>query len=368
MKNILICLFLLGTVNAFATKARMKALNSSFHLADTQSEFTSPYHMFSVKDFVSFESGVSSPTGADDGAEGLVKFSIDEQSKILLAIGHKDEAIQTMRKFLNTVAGTNFKTQQNPIELIYAMKNESIWAVGLFYSNSKDKVATNNESSLGFRLGFANGDFKWKLNLGLVNKVENVTDGTLTAQPYTNIGLRYGFESHKFGLDFTGWEAKRSSLLGTEVDSHVYQNIKFQYVETLAKDGEDFFYGIAIEAATLKNKLNDKKLNRLALPVWIGFENQASEWLIVRASIKQSLLAQAKDENGYAAGSVDGAFGIAGSDYAAEPNNTEVSTGLGLKFKNLTIDGTLKAMTGKVQTQQIDSANFLALVGITYLL
>ena len=367
MKHILSIFLILTSTDAFASKARLKSLNNSFHITDTQSEFTSPYHMFGLKDFISFESGSTVATGADDGAEALAKFSLNETSKLLVALGHKDEAVQNQRKFINAVAGTTFHPQQNPVELIYAAKTESMtWGLGVFYSQFKDKLVSNKESSTGLRLGASHGDFKWKANLGLVNKVENVTDGVLTAQPYVNVALRYNVDVNKFALDYTTWEAKRSNVAGTEVDSHSYQNIKFQYVQTFAKDGEDFFYGIGIDSISLKNKLNDKKLSRLALPIWIGLENQSSDWLTLRASIKQVLFAQSKDENGYAAGSIDGAFGVADSEYGAEPNTTEVAMGAGLKFQQVVLDGTLKALSGKVQTQQINGTNLFALVGMTY--
>lgn len=366
MKNFLIAALVLTSTNAFATRARLKALNNSFHLTDTQSEFTSPYHVFSVKDFASVESGLTTDTTVDDGAEAITKFSINDETKLLVAIGHTDEAVQSQRKFLNAVLATNFSTQQNPIELIYGLKKDSTWGLGFFYSNFKDKVAENNESSFGARLAASHGDFKWKLNLGLTNKVANTTDGKFEGSPYTNLGLRYGIDNNKFGFDYTMWGVKRSNVAGTETDNHEYQNFKFQYVQTFAKDGEDFFYGVAIDSIAIKNKIADKKLSRLALPVWIGFENQSTDWLTLRASIKQTIYSQSKDETGYTLNAIDGAFGVANSDYDGEPNNTEVAAGMGLKFNKVTIDGTLKALTGKTAAQQINSANLMALAGMTY--
>lgn len=370
MKKIMIALLVLSSVNAFATKARMKALSSSFHLSDTQTIYTSPYQLFSFKDFVALESGAQTPTGADDGAEGAVLFSISDEARLFVSLGHKDEAVQNERKFLNAVDTVTFKTQQNPLEVMYGMKMDgSTYGIGFFYSQFKDKVADNNESSNGIRVGGAHGDFKWKINLGLTNKVQNTTDGTLTGNPYTNVALRYNMNTLRYGLDYVAWDVKRSSTADVEVSSHSFQNIKLQVVDTQAKDGHEFFYGAALDQTNLKNKLNDKVLTRLALPVWMGLETAANDWLTLRASIKQSvLLAQSKDENGYTATStsgVDGAFGAV-TEYSAEPNNTVAAFGAGLRWNQLTVDGTLSGLTGGSANQKIDATNLLAQVGMTY--
>lgn len=374
MRKILALTLVLASSQAFATKARTAALANSFHLVDTQTEFSSPYHMFSIPDFASVEFGKTDATSTTDGAEALTKFSVNENSKLLIAVGHKDETVQSQRKLLNSVAGVTLKTQQNPIEMIYGMKDSSgtIWAGGLYYSNYRDKMADNNETSSGLRLAASHGDFKWKLNLGLVNKVQDAAAGTMTNQPYTNVGLRYGFDKeHKLGLDYTMWNIKMDDLAGTEVQSHEYQNIKLQYVYTVQADENDLFYGVAVDSTTLKNKMADKKLTRLALPVWIGFEHHADEMFVLRGSVKQTIFAQSKDDSGYPAGSIDGAFGGAASEMAAEPNNTEVAVGLGWKFQQVILDGTLaglvnKASTPAVGSQQVNSNTLLAQAGITY--
>ncbi len=374
MKKLFAVLLVLTSTNAFATKARYKALNSSFHLVDTQSEFSSPYHIFSLPDFVSVESGLSTATTVDNNAEGLAKFSTGDNSKMLVAIGHKDEAIQSQRKFMNAASGKAFLMQQNPVEVIYGVKTGgNVYAGGLFYSKYKDKTTDKNEESTGARFGATFGDFKAKINLGLVNKVQNVVspvsgDGTFSNQPYTNVAVRYAMGENKFGLDFTMWNAKRDDTLGVEANSFEFQNIKFQYVNTTAKDGEDFFYGVAVDSISLKDKTQSKDLRRLALPVWFGLEHQASEWLTVRGSLKQTLWAQSTDDRGYSAGAVDGASGVDGvaSDFSPDANNTEAAIGVGLKYKSVMFDGTLSGLTGKTANQQLDGNNLLAQAGLTY--
>lgn len=372
MKKILALVLVLVSVNAFATRARTTALAGSFHLVDTQTEFSSPYHLFSIPDFVSLESGKTTAASTTDGAEGIAKMSINDSSKFLVAIGHKDETAQTQRTFLNKAATKAFVTQQNPVELMYGVKlaDGTIWAGGLYFSNFKDKVADNNEQSMGLRVGASHGDFKWKVNLGLTNKVQNTTDGTFTSQPYASLGLRYGIDKDKkFGFDYTTWKAKAESTTGLETQSHDYQAFKLQYVNTTQADGNDFFYGVSLDSVTLKNSSPTPAVSgnftRLALPVWFGVEHNATEMFTVRASIKQTVWGQSKDESGYVAGSVEGVQGGL-SEMAAEPNTTVVSAGMGLKFQKFTLDGTLAGLTGATATQQVNSNTLFALVGGTY--
>jgi hypothetical protein len=368
MKKILALVLVLVSSQAFATRARLQSLGNAFHLVDTESEFSSPYHMFSVKDFVSFETGKTAATNTTNGSEAITKFSLNDNSKLLIAIGHKDETVQTQRAFMNAnMGGTAFVTEQNPIEVIYGIKGESIWNVGAYYSQMKDKVNNFNEQTTGLRLAASHGDFKWKLNLGLNNKAENTTNGTFNNQPYANLGLRYNVGAeHKFGLDYTMWTAKHDNTAGTEVNSYDYQNIKFQYINTTQADGNDFFYGAGIDSITLKDKVNDTKLTRLAIPLIVGFEYAATETFTWRASIKQTLWAQSKDDQGFANGSVDGAYGAV-SEFNGVPNNTVVAMGLGWNLsKQVTIDGSLIGLTGATANQKINQSNMLGLVGATY--
>ena len=139
-------------------------------------------------------------------------------------------------------------------------------------------------------------------------------------------------------------------------------------MNTIAKDGEDFFYGIAVDSVKLQDKLQSKDLTRLAFPVWVGFEHLASEWLTIRASFKQTIYAQSKDDVGFPVGTIDGASGTPGtaSDFAGEANSTEVNAGIGLKFNNLMLDGTLVGLSGATANQSIRFASFMGLAGLTY--
>lgn len=126
MKTILyiISVFVL-TSTAYATKARNAALGNSFHLRGTQTVYASPYHL----------SGLTTATSTTNGAEGSASMSVSDNSKLFVSIDHIDETIQPARNLLNALGPLTSKTQQNPIEFIYATKadEKTIYAGGIFY-------------------------------------------------------------------------------------------------------------------------------------------------------------------------------------------------------------------------------------------
>lgn len=369
-KHILATALVLASSTAFATKARQKSLGNSFHLSGTQTVYTSPYHLFSIDNFVSVEAGLTTSTTVDNGAEGSGMFNVNENSRLFMSIGHLDESVQTQRKFLNALAGvTAYKTQQNPIEAIYAWKADgTTWGLGLNYSDYKNKVTNEAETSTGVRVAASYGAFKWKLNTGLVNKATNTAGDTFDNQPYYNLGLRYQMDTLRFGFDYTGWTVKQTLNGATTANQeHQFQGMNVRVTDVQKVDKTEYFYGVTLDQSTFKDKIADKKFTRLTAPVLIGAETHANDWLIVRGSVVQTvLIAQSKDEVGYPAAAVTGATGTVDGEFAAEANNTAVNVGLGLKLNKVQVDATLSGLSGSTANQKVDGTNLLAQVGVVY--
>lgn len=357
--------------SAFATKARQKALGNSFHLSgNTQTYYTSPLHILGMAPFVALESGLTTATSADTAAEGSALFKINDTDRFLLSVGHQDESVQSQRKFINSFAGvTDYKSQQNPAEIFYAHKidDQSAWSMGMYYSNFKDKIGSEKESTAGLRLSASHGDFNWKTSIGLINNSINTVGDEFMNEGYVNLGLRYKSGELRYGFDITTWSVKQTLAGAADANiHHTYQNMNLKVVHALKADGIDYFYGATLDQIQVKNRLTDKSFNRLSLPLIMGAEAKATDFLVVRGSIIQTaLLAKSEDEVGYPTGSVTGAANAV-TDFAAEANNTVVSAGLGLVFNKIQIDGTLAGLTGSAATQNIDANKFMGQVGLVY--
>lgn len=365
---------LLSVGIANATKARNTALSNSFHLRGTQTVYTSPYHLKNLDNFVSFESGITSATSTGSSAEGSFLMNAGETGKLFMSLGHLDETTQPVRTFINTVGTYTFKPQQNAIEFIFSHKTESAtFGYGVFYSNFNNKTvgSEEKESSNGLRVSGTHGALGWKLNLGLTNTAENTTvkmKGTL----YANLGLRYKMDSTSFAFDYTTWGVKVETIAtGATAQEHDFANIQLRTLNSTKVESNEIFYGAGFSQTNLKDKVTDKKLNRLHLPLILGFEAKATDWMMLRGSITQSiLLTTFKDERGYPA--VSGITTPATTpptaqlEYSGEPNTTSVAVGAGLKFGKVTIDGTLKDLMTSSGGQKLDGSNLLAQVGVIY--
>lgn len=370
MKNLLAIIIVVCSFStAFATKARIKGLSNALHLSGTQTVFTSPYQLMSLDNFIAFESGNTTATTVDNGAEGSVLMNIDPASKLFVSLGHLDESVQSQRKFMNGLIAAAYKTQQNPAEIIFAWKNGStVWGMGTYYSNFNDKIALGQkESSAGFRIAASHGDFKWKTNIGLVNTAVNSLGSELNNDMYFNLGLRYSQNNLRYGLDFTTWNASQTSAGGAIDQSHHFQDINLRFIEVNKTDVGEYFMGLGLQQINAKNKMDDKKFVRTTAPVIFGAETKANDWLVVRGSVTQTvLIAQSKNEVGYTSASLSGATGVVDAEFSAEANNTAVAVGLGLLLNKIQVDATLKGLTGSGASQNINGTELLAQAGVVY--
>ena len=145
------------------------------------------------------------------------------------------------------------------------------------------------------------------------------------------------------------------------------QNLRLGFVDTSAKDGHDPFWGLELLTTGIDCKVKgslkcQKTARSVAVPVWIGFETEATSWLKLRASIRQTVLFnQSKDDVGYPA-SVSSVFNGTASEFAEGPNSTQMSIGAGLVFKNVNVDGSVQA----ANTQVFNFSNFLSQVSLKY--
>ena len=121
-------------------------------------------------------------------------------------------------------------------------------------------------------------------------------------------------------------------------------DIKIGAINSMKKEGADFFYGISYEMGT--TKVGTVKTDSSRLPVLIGIEADAASWLTLRGSVKQNVLV--------------------GSDKTTEtdsaPHDTTVAAGAGFKFNKAVLDVTLTAAgTGSL------TSNLGGNAGLTYL-
>ncbi|MEQ1722049.1 MAG: hypothetical protein ABL930_02670 [Pseudobdellovibrio sp.] len=371
MKNILFVLVGLLSVQAFATKARIASLGNSFHVNDPQSIYSNPLRVIQYSNLVLIESGVTAATSSTDNAEGAVFFNINDTSRMAVSFGSNNDLVQNGRKFTNSIVGAaTYSTPQNMVHTFYGVKDgEKLYTMGLFYSNSDDKLNGLTDSSSGFLLGYKNGSFAVFGSYALVNAVEAAAGKTFEGGGALKLSGRYNADDMAYGVDVGSWTNK-SATNTVENEAYGNKSISLRVIKSIKKDGNEVFYGAGIMSNTIDCKTQasatcSTKFSSLILPVIVGIEANAADWLTLRGAITQSLpISTVKDEIGLPATATSGITGASGAvgDLAAQPNTTTLALGAGIKFNKITIDGSL----GTATTQAINATALMTQVGLTY--
>tara|TARA_B110001454_G_scaffold219179_1_gene250752 strand:+ start:36696 stop:37811 length:1116 start_codon:yes stop_codon:yes gene_type:complete len=365
--TILVAVALCAT-SAFASKARLKALQSSPHLQDSRDVISrEPDQALVHGEFVSIETASVTPgtNGANNAAvapattpinaEGGFVRKLSDTSALGAWIGAKNENLANQSLAL---AGTTQQVQ-NPLNLYYANKmGDMAWGLGLNYSNFEDKTAKTKASSMGLNASLSSAA-GWEAQLGLgltgeatvsdANKFEQKSPMFLSGGYWMDTMFLYG----KYAMG--GGKAKGVASGTTTKDLEASQ-IEIGVVNSHKKDGADFFYGVSYLMTTAKDKVTGgSKTEESSLPVVIGIEADATSWMVLRGSIKQNVLL----------GSSKTSTDTATSSETSLVDSTVVGAGVGLKLGKFMVDGSLAAANGQSGKFGSDT-NFLSDVSLTY--
>lgn len=364
MKQLLVIAIALTSVNAFATRARMAALNNAPRLVDTQSIYNRPTDIFAIgSDLVTIESGLNGGAAAsaqNTNPEGMIVRTMGD-AKVALSLGHQSRSMSSwgMRSIGATGgAGLNVN-QQNPIEFTYGMKSGGMNLAGtLVYSTYNNKIAGatfEKENSTALILG-ANEPGVWSLtaNLGLVNSVQGAA-GKFTGTSDMTLAGAYTMGDLWWYARFSASGAKVENAANVETAKQANQSLTVGPTHSIKNDGNELFYSAMLMQTETKDDVATTKTTTLSLPITIGVEIDAASWLTLRGSVSQStLINNSKSDTG----------AVATAEVAPGANSTTAAFGAGLKFNKLTFDGTL--LTGTAGGQTLESSGLLARAGMTY--
>lgn len=363
MKKLLVIAVALTAINAQATRARVAALANSPHLIDVQTVYNNPADVHWLGgDYVNLETGTNSVSSTTTGSnpEGMVVRGMGD-AKLGLSLGHRspNASLSVLRGGLGiaTIPATLKLDQQNPVELTYGVKNGDMgWGATLVYSNYNDKTAAAiKESSAGVRFGARAGNWDAAARIGLTNTVESAADGKFTGTTSVGINGGYTWDNIYFNGAYSMSGFKLENTAGAETAKVSTTSLRLGAMTSIKKDGNEFFYGASLEQTEAKNDTANVKVTSLGLPLMIGVETEAASWLTLRGSVTQTLQLVNNDKTEVG--------GTTTSETAPGANDTTVAAGAGLKFNKVVVDGTLSAAT----SQQLNSTNLLAQVGMTYM-
>ena len=350
MKKLALVLVTLVLANsAWASKARLLSLQGATFLEDTQTVFVNPAHVNKLGQYLTFEMGSSSSTAATRSEGGFVRK--DGEWSYGAYLGHQNETQSFYRssKVATTNTGTYLRSQ-NPVEVFFGRGN---WGASVGFSNSDQKSKGLKEQSLYGRFGVDNGDIEYFGTLEVIGvaKDESVAgaEKKLTTAPVISIGAE-----KDFGRYYGTIEARYAQIKAEPTpdksgnDTAIGLSIIDQ---SLKNDKRMIYYGAGLNYAKLSN--GDKAISAMALPVFVGIEGDITTWAVVRGSVTQNvLLGETKDE--FVAAPGDSADTLS--------NNTTVSLGVGLKYSDFVLDGTLASST----SGDLNGNNVLSKGALTY--
>lgn len=324
---------LLSTTEAFASKARLEALQKAAFAKDVQTTFVNPAHVNSIGNLLTVEFGGKTNSAAPKAEGGI--FDNNFGANVGIYLGHLSENQKTQRSV------NGFENQNNPIEIFYG---KGVYGASLALSNYNDKTSKVKEQSVTARFGYDNNGTEIYGSIEALQKAENGTD-KFEGGPQVSLGYEQEFGTNYFFANLD-WGTGENKMAAGKTDS----NILGVEVGALSRRIESVYYGTSLAYAKLKTQ---KSISALTLPIFIGIERNITSWAVVRASISQSvLISQTKDENQTAPA----------NQKIVNKNDTTVAAGLGIKYEKFTLDGVVSGST----TGDINGNAVLSQASLTY--
>lgn len=326
-------LVLASSTGAYASKARLQALQKAVFLKDVQTTFINPAHVNTIGNLMTFEFGGSGNTAAPKAEGGIFDNSFGPNLGVYL--GHMSES-QIEQRAIN-----GFENQNNPIEVFYG---KDTWGASLAVSNYNDKTTKVKEQSVTGRFGYDHNGTEFYGSIEAFAKSQNANDKFKSGPQIAigaekAVGTNYFFATAEYG---TG----ENKVAGVKTDS----DILAAEVGALSRRIENVYYGASLSYSQLTTK---KDISALTLPVFVGIETNVTSWAVLRASITQSvLISETQDENQAAPA----------DKKIINKNDTRVAAGIGIKYNKFTLDGVISGST----TGDINGNAVLSQASLTY--
>lgn len=332
-KTLLLAALTLMSTSAFASVARVSALQNAAHLADATNVLSKPSEATAYGEWALFEFGAVATANG-----GFMKTSGDSAWGFYL--GANDTDLARTGTFLGV---------ENPFNVVYGTKaGDMSWGLGLMYSSSDKKATTpaQKQSAQVLTASMETGAWNASLKYSLASTADGATAATDTFKLKSLMGVNVGYTMDSMYIYGQMKSSEKEVNTGTAVVTKD-STTKLGVVNSHKKDGSDFFYGAAYSMSS--QDVGGTKTDTTALPVIIGLEADAASWLVLRASLTQNVLL--------------GAVKTTAENTIAD--NTTVAAGLGMKWNKWMLDGVLSA--GTSGTFGFEGASFMSSASLTYL-
>ena len=312
------------STSAFASKARLEALgqdaDGSQFVDDARNVLLNPAHLNYHKDFVTMEFGDTS--NPDDAAAspkaegGMFKASGNMVYGIYFGNENDNDDRDTAMGTANVVNDTN------NTDFFIAGDAGVQWGARLSYHQFKNKQGGADQKSdlTTLRVGVISGDTEGFLKFGLTNKAENGT-AEFEAKTDMDLGITHSVGDMDYILRYISREFEDAAGDANKAQNTHIGVARNYKLNDKAQAWASAFY----KMDSTDNEIGtDSESKNNYLPVVIGLEYMAKDWLTLRGSVGQEIMGENEDTAG---------------DKATNGNTTFVAAGASLVFGDLSVDG-----------------------------
>ena len=389
-KALLIVLSLLVTGSAFASKARLNALgddkDGSFFIDDFRNMFLNAAYIHNHKDnvFLEFGDNGTSTANIDSDADqkamgGFLKSSGNFVYGLYLGNESDTDNLLRATAWISGAGAADLNPVDNVTDFFFGGETGDIkWGANILYSKSEDESAKREDERYALRLGMMMGDIEAFANISLGNEAKDSDAGTGSTELKFDGKTGYHIGgAYRLG-DFTpyvsfkdgSWDNKN----GTTSTEGTFTEIKvgvghIQEVNATSRIFTRLNY--FSESVELKYASSPAKAELKTVPLTIGFESDATNWLTLRGSVSTNLMGTRKTTNlttnqtspstiGLLRARYNGGAAVSGNKDETIQDATNISAGATLKLGKLSIDG-LIGTTGIAGTSGNSEVGTLAL-------
>lgn len=406
--------------SAFASQARLLALGmnetdneGSYYISDSRNVFLNPAYIniysnqatlefgdygFYVKPGAATTSDATLWTAQAPKAQGGV-FAKYGNFVYGAYVGNESNTSALLRVAGTSAAGAlngaggassqMLKSADNQVDLFFGGDNGLKWAVNPTFAFGKTEATNAKDSAYAIRGGLmaSNWDAHLNLSLGSKSEINNsitpLNNGALTETVNNEFKGKLGFhvggsylldsKNRVFGyVKHYGWEQTDSyskyALIRGAMTNNVGQQgtVDGDFTSIYVGWGRDFdvngsdkiFTSLAGKQTNINLKFNNKsEVRQLIIPLTVGYEAKATDWLTLRGSMIQNLWGKRDNKNinnnaattgtqlnSVAQATIAGIYGGSGKTTIA--NSTTINAGATLTFGQFTVDGLVGATAG----------------------
>lgn len=332
--------------SALASEARLQALgqktNGSQYLMDARNIFMNPAQANYFKDMVSLEAGDTTNTSDDTAspnAEGVV-LRASGNMVYGVAFGHENDNIQAIR----AAAPGTLPGDVNMWDFFAAGDAGVQWGANLSYGTSVDETGTNDieASSLRANLGIISGDTEAFLRTTLSETAEEDGVADVNFNSFYDLGVSHNIAGGTIFARVLSIEVEEKE--GANSEDWKRQDLTLGWGKvTKLNDSASFNYDVSYNTSESEGiNFADGEKKSMNVAATMGVEVMVKEWLTLRGSVSQNIIAEEEDVN---------------EKKSSGKDSTSVAAGASLVFGDFQIDGMIGNTDGTTTGENTAAGN-----------